>query len=70
MTTLGVIGLGRIGAFHTETLSNLAGVDGLVVADANRVLGGYLVFDRQALFLDAVIALGGALATLLGSSDL
>ncbi|MBB3603156.1 myo-inositol 2-dehydrogenase/D-chiro-inositol 1-dehydrogenase [Mycolicibacterium sp. BK556] len=33
MTTLGVIGLGRIGAFHTETLSNLDGVDGLVVTD-------------------------------------
>jgi len=33
MTTLGVIGLGRIGAFHTETLSGLDGVDGLVVAD-------------------------------------
>ena len=33
MTTLGVIGLGRIGAFHTETLSGLEGVDGLVVAD-------------------------------------
>ena len=25
MTTLGVIGLGRIGAFHTDTLSNLDG---------------------------------------------
>ncbi len=33
MTTLGVIGLGRIGAFHTETLSGIDGVDGLVVAD-------------------------------------
>ena len=33
MTKLGVIGLGRIGAFHTETLSGLAGVDALVVAD-------------------------------------
>ena len=33
MTTLGIIGLGRIGAFHTETLANLAGVDGLVVTD-------------------------------------
>jgi myo-inositol 2-dehydrogenase/D-chiro-inositol 1-dehydrogenase len=33
MTTLGVIGLGRIGAFHTETLSGLDGVDGLVVTD-------------------------------------
>ena len=27
MTTLGIIGLGRIGAFHTETLSGLDGVD-------------------------------------------
>ena len=33
MTTLGVIGLGRIGAFHVDTLSGLAGVDRLVVAD-------------------------------------
>src|SRR3954462_7305002 len=33
MTTLGVVGLGRIGAFHAETLSALEGVDGLVVAD-------------------------------------
>ncbi|OKH74202.1 dehydrogenase [Mycobacterium sp. SWH-M5] len=33
MTTLGVIGLGRIGAFHVDTLSSLDGVDGLVVAD-------------------------------------
>jgi myo-inositol 2-dehydrogenase/D-chiro-inositol 1-dehydrogenase len=33
MTTLGIIGLGRIGAFHTETLSGLKGVAGLVVAD-------------------------------------
>ena len=33
MTTLGVIGLGRIGAFHTDTLSQLDGIDGLVVTD-------------------------------------
>ncbi|GLP74681.1 dehydrogenase [Mycobacterium antarcticum] len=33
MTTLGVIGLGRIGAFHTETLSALDGLDGLVITD-------------------------------------
>src|SRR3954454_374689 len=36
MTTLGVIGLDRIGAFHTETLSGVDGVDGLVVADERR----------------------------------
>ena len=33
MTTLGVIGLGRIGAFHTDTLSGLDSVDSLVVTD-------------------------------------
>lgn len=33
MTTLGIIGLGRIGAFHTETLANLPGIAGLVVTD-------------------------------------
>ena len=33
MTTIGVIGLGRIGAFHTETLAGLAGIDGLVITD-------------------------------------
>lgn len=33
MTTIGVIGLGRIGAFHTETLSGLPGIDGLVITD-------------------------------------
>jgi len=31
---LGLIGLGRIGAFHAETLSQLDGVDSLVVTDA------------------------------------
>lgn len=33
MTTLGVIGLGRIGAFHTETLAGLDGIDELVITD-------------------------------------
>jgi myo-inositol 2-dehydrogenase/D-chiro-inositol 1-dehydrogenase len=33
MATLGVIGLGRIGAFHAETLSRVPGVDGLVITD-------------------------------------
>lgn len=32
--TIGVIGLGRIGAFHAETLAGLPEVDGLVVTDA------------------------------------
>jgi len=31
---LGLIGLGRIGAFHADTLSHLEGVDSLVVTDA------------------------------------
>ena len=31
---LGLIGLGRIGAFHAGTLSRLAAVDSLVVTDA------------------------------------
>ncbi|KWX66204.1 Gfo/Idh/MocA family oxidoreductase [Mycobacterium sp. NAZ190054] len=34
MTTLGLIGLGRIGAFHAETLTNLPEVSGLVITDA------------------------------------
>ena len=33
MTTLGLIGLGRIGAFHTETLVGLDGVDHLIITD-------------------------------------
>lgn len=33
MTTLGLIGLGRIGAFHTETLTGLTEVDELVITD-------------------------------------
>ncbi|TRW88426.1 dehydrogenase [Mycolicibacterium sp. 018/SC-01/001] len=33
MTTLGLIGLGRIGAFHAETLTNLPHVERLVVTD-------------------------------------
>jgi myo-inositol 2-dehydrogenase / D-chiro-inositol 1-dehydrogenase len=33
MTILGVIGLGRIGAFHTDTLAGLNNIDGLIVTD-------------------------------------
>ncbi len=54
--TLAVIGLGRIGAFHAETLSGLAGVDELVVtderpavtADVAERLGARAVPDAQA----------------------
>ena len=38
MTTLGLIGLGRIGAFHSETLMNLPELDGLVIS-SNVTLG-------------------------------
>ncbi|MFE2568244.1 hypothetical protein ACFXJB_31530, partial [Streptomyces mirabilis] len=30
---IGIMGLGRIGAFHAETLAGLDGVDSLVVTD-------------------------------------
>ncbi|MBD0323437.1 MAG: Gfo/Idh/MocA family oxidoreductase, partial [Aldersonia sp.] len=32
-STIGLIGLGRIGAFHAGTLAQLSGVEGLVVTD-------------------------------------
>ena len=35
MTRLGLAGVGRIGAFHAETLHRLAEVDELLVADAD-----------------------------------
>jgi NADH-quinone oxidoreductase subunit N len=41
-----------------------------VVADANHVLGNYLVFDRQVLINDIVIALGGMLTALLAGGYL
>lgn len=33
MTILALIGLGRIGAFHAETLTNLPELSGLVITD-------------------------------------
>ena len=33
MTTLGLIGLGRIGAFHAETLTNMPDLSGLLITD-------------------------------------
>ncbi|MGW7555924.1 dehydrogenase, partial [Streptomyces rimosus] len=32
---IGLIGTGRIGAFHAETLKSVPGVDRIVVADAD-----------------------------------
>src|SRR3954468_14961413 len=54
MTTLGVIGLGRIGAFHTETLSGLDGVDGLVVADERRDVVAAVAAKHGAKAVDTV----------------
>jgi myo-inositol 2-dehydrogenase/D-chiro-inositol 1-dehydrogenase len=38
----GLVGVGRIGAFHAETLQGLAGVDDLVVADLDTTAAGAL----------------------------
>src|SRR4051812_586510 len=54
MTTLGVIGLGRIGAFHTDTLSGLEGVDGLVVADERPDLVAAVATKHGATLADSV----------------
>lgn len=49
---IGLIGTGRIGSFHAETLAGLADVDTLVVADADahraRVLAGTLGVEAAA----------------------
>jgi myo-inositol 2-dehydrogenase/D-chiro-inositol 1-dehydrogenase len=54
MTTLGVIGLGRIGAFHCETLSQLDGVDGLVVTDERPELVAAVAAKHGARPADSV----------------
>ena len=54
MTTLGVIGLGRIGAFHADTLSGLEGVDGLVVADERPDLVAAVAAKHAATPADSV----------------
>ena len=54
MTKLGVIGLGRIGAFHTETLSGLEGVDALVVADERPDLVAAVAAKHGATPADSV----------------
>ena len=54
MTTLGVIGLGRIGAFHTETLSGLAGLDGLVITDERTDVAAAVAAKHGAKAVDTV----------------
>jgi myo-inositol 2-dehydrogenase/D-chiro-inositol 1-dehydrogenase len=53
VTTLGVIGLGRIGAFHTGTLSGIDGVDGLVVTDEQLVLVAAVATKHGAKGVDS-----------------
>jgi myo-inositol 2-dehydrogenase/D-chiro-inositol 1-dehydrogenase len=60
VTTLGVIGLGRIGAFHTETLSNLPGVDGLVVTDERPDVAAQVAAKYGVRAVDSVDALFSA----------
>ena len=54
MTTLGVIGLGRIGAFHTDTLSGLDSVDGLVITDERPELVAAVAAKHGATPADSV----------------
>jgi myo-inositol 2-dehydrogenase / D-chiro-inositol 1-dehydrogenase len=54
MTTLGVIGLGRIGAFHTETLSGLEGLDGLVITDERKDVAAAVAAKHGVKAVDTV----------------
>jgi myo-inositol 2-dehydrogenase/D-chiro-inositol 1-dehydrogenase len=57
MTTLGLIGLGRIGAFHTDTLMNLPGLDGLVITDERLDVVKQVAAKYGATPVDSVEAL-------------
>ena len=54
MTTLGVIGLGRIGAFHTDTLSGLDGIDDLVITDERPEVVAAVAAKHNATAADSV----------------
>jgi myo-inositol 2-dehydrogenase/D-chiro-inositol 1-dehydrogenase len=58
---LGLIGLGRIGAIHAETLSHLDGVDSLVVTDAVPVVTASVAekFGAEAAESPAALISGG-----------
>ncbi len=57
MTTLGLIGLGRIGAFHAETLTNLPEVSALVITDERSDITKALAAQYGATPVDSVEAL-------------
>jgi myo-inositol 2-dehydrogenase/D-chiro-inositol 1-dehydrogenase len=57
MTTLGLIGLGRIGAFHTDTLMNLPGLDGLLITDERPDVVKQVAAKYGATPVDSVEAL-------------
>ncbi|MDT5134874.1 MAG: myo-inositol 2-dehydrogenase / D-chiro-inositol 1-dehydrogenase [Mycobacterium sp.] len=57
MTTLGVIGLGRIGAFHADTLSGIDSVDRLVVTDERPDVVAAVAAKHGAKAVDSVDAL-------------
>ncbi|GAA1658715.1 dehydrogenase [Mycolicibacterium murale] len=57
MTTLGLIGLGRIGAFHTETLSGMPELDRLVITDERIELVRQVADKYGATPVDSVAAL-------------
>ncbi|CAJ1500267.1 Gfo/Idh/MocA family oxidoreductase [[Mycobacterium] burgundiense] len=57
MTTLGLIGLGRIGAFHADTLTNLPGVDRLVITDERPDVARQVATKYGATPVDSVEAL-------------
>ena len=54
MTTIGVIGLGRIGSFHTDTLAGLPGVERLVVTDEQPELVASVVAKHGATGVHSV----------------
>ncbi|CCK25914.1 oxidoreductase [Streptomyces davaonensis JCM 4913] len=68
---IGILGLGRIGAFHAETLSGLDAVDSLVLTDpfadaaksAAERFGGEVVDSPEALFAAGVDGIVVAAAT-------
>jgi myo-inositol 2-dehydrogenase / D-chiro-inositol 1-dehydrogenase len=53
VTTIGVVGLGRIGAFHTDTLSGIDAVDGLVVTDQRPELAVAVAAKHGAKAVDS-----------------